>query len=96
MRILFVHNFYQHAGGEDQVFLAEKDLMKEHGHEVHSYTVNNDNINSLWTKINTTINLSYSTKSKKNFSIALKKINPDIVHCHNFFPRLTPSIIDAC
>ena len=96
MRILFVHNFYQHAGGEDQVFLAEKDLMKEHGHEVHSYTVNNDNINSLWTKINTTINLSYSTKSKKNFSIALKKINPDIVHCHNFFPRLTPSIFDAC
>ena len=96
MRILFVHNFYQQAGGEDQVFLAEKDLMKEHGHEVHSYTVNNDNINSLWTKINTTINLSYSTKSKKNFSIALKKINPDIVHCHNFFPRLTPSIFDAC
>ena len=96
MRILFVHNFYQQAGGEDQVFLAEKDLMKEHGHEVHSYTVNNDNIHSIWTKINTAINLSYSSNSRNKFSIELKKIKPDIVHCHNFFPLLTPSIFDAC
>lgn len=96
MRILFVHNFYKHAGGEDQVFWAEIDLMKSHGHDVHSYTVDNDTINSLWTKINTTLHLSYSSKSKKNFSITLKKINPDIVHCHNFFPLLTPSIFDAC
>ncbi len=96
MRILFVHNYYQHTGGEDQVFLAEKNLMNGRGHEVHSYTVNNDNVHSIWTKINTAINLSYSSNSKNIFSIELKKVKPDIVHCHNFFPLLTPSIFDAC
>jgi len=93
---LFVHNYYQRAGGEDQVFLAEKDLMKGRGHDVYSYTVNNDNIHSIWTKIITAINLSYSSYSKNLFSMELKKVKPDIVHCHNFFPLLTPSIFDAC
>jgi glycosyltransferase involved in cell wall biosynthesis len=96
MKILFVHNYYKFSGGEDQVFIAEMNLMKTHGHEVYSYSVNNDKINSVFAKIHTAVNLAYSTKSKNEFSKILNEFNPDIVHCHNFFPRLTPSIFDAC
>ena len=39
---------------------------------------------------------SYSRSSKKKLSKTLSEINPDIVHVHNFFPLLTPSIYDAC
>lgn len=96
MKILFVHNFYQLAGGEDQVFWAEQALMKENGHDVYAYTVNNDTIQSLSSKFKAAYNLNYSKSSKKLFATHLAKVNPDIVHCHNFFPLLTPSIFDAC
>jgi len=96
MRILFVHNYYQQAGGEDQVFLAEQDLMRKFGHDVHEYTVRNDTIQSCQSKIKIAISLKYSNDSKKTFADILLKTIPDIVHCHNFFPLLTPSIFDAC
>jgi len=28
------HNYYQHPGGEDQVFAAESRLLEERGHTV--------------------------------------------------------------
>ena len=96
MRILYVHNFYQFAGGEDQVFWAEQALMKENGHDVYEYTVNNNNIQSLYSKFKAALNLKYSKASKILFETHLLTIKPDIVHCHNFFPLLTPSIFDAC
>jgi len=96
MKILFVHNFYQHAGGEDQVLKAEMDLMKSHGHHVESYTVHNDQIQSKWDKIKIAWRLPYSPSSYVRFTELLKQMKPDVVHCHNFFPRLTPSIFDAC
>jgi len=34
MRIVFVHERYQQAGGEDPIFAAESDLMEEFGHSV--------------------------------------------------------------
>jgi|TARA_B100000959_G_scaffold151852_1_gene159203 glycosyltransferase involved in cell wall biosynthesis len=96
MRILFVHNYYQQSGGEDQVFLAEQDLMKNHGLDVHQYVVHNYTLQTIQSRIKTALNLVYSKESKISFSNYLAEINPDIVHCHNFFPLLTPSIFDAC
>jgi hypothetical protein len=47
MRILLAHNFYQHAGGEDEVFRTESALLRERGHEVHEFTLHNDAINNM-------------------------------------------------
>ena len=44
MRVLQVHNFYQQAGGEDQVFAAEHDLLTARGHRVTQYTAHNDSL----------------------------------------------------
>lgn len=96
MKILFVHNYYQHAGGEDQVLKAEMNLIKSHGHKVEAYTVHNDQIQSTWGKLKIAWYLPYSQSSYSRFSETLKKVKPDVVHCHNFFPLLTPSIFDAC
>ena len=51
MRILVVHNYYQEPGGEDEVFAAETELLKGHGHSVTAFTLHNDDIkkrNPLW------------------------------------------------
>ena len=34
MNVLLVHNFYQQAGGEDQTFADEGQLLEKHGNTV--------------------------------------------------------------
>jgi glycosyltransferase involved in cell wall biosynthesis len=97
MKILFVHNFYQQAGGEDAVLAAEMALLKQQGHEVELWSLDNKDIPSgLAGKVRVAINTVYSSASRR---IAREKIvgfRPDVVHVHNFFPLISPSIYDAC
>ncbi len=47
MRVLICHNFYQQPGGEDQIFLAEANLLRRFGHDVETLSVHNDQVKSL-------------------------------------------------
>lgn len=96
MKILLVHNYYKEAGGEDRVVQLEKELLERHGHDVTTYYRSNDEIKGLWKIAKTLIQLSYSKKSKREFCEILKQTKPDVVHIHNFFMVITPSIVDAC
>jgi len=96
MRVLQVHNYYQIPGGEDVVVEAEKLLLEEHEHCVRQFTRHNDTIKGLSQKIKVFFSTHYSARSRKEFSRELKSFSPDIVHIHNFFPLITPSILDAC
>lgn len=92
---MLVHNYYQQSGGEDGVVENEKRLLQENGHEVYLSSVSNDSIVGFRKKIQTAINVSYSSEGKKRISEDIDKFRPDIVHVHNFFPVLTPSIYDS-
>jgi len=96
MKILQVHNQYQHAGGEDSVVQMEKELLEHYGHEVDQFFVDNNHIKGLKEKIRVALSTHYSNESKKIMMEQLDRYKPDIVHVHNFFPRLTPSVFDAC
>jgi len=96
MKILFVHNRYQHAGGEDSVLDAEMALMSKNGHVVTLSLQENDAINSFSSKLKTFLYVAYSNFYKQWMTGEINKYKPDIVHVHNFFPLLTPSIYDAC
>ncbi len=92
MKILIVHNRYQtnNIGGEDIVYENElKSLQKILGNEnVFSYEVCNDDIN----KIGLIFNIWFCKKHYQNIKDMVKNNNIDIVHVHNFFPLLTPSV----
>ena len=45
MKILFVHNRYQQAGGEDNVVTAEAKLLADQGHDVELWSVDNKDRN---------------------------------------------------
>jgi len=96
MKILFVHNEYQIKGGEDSVLEHEMNLLKDNSHEVFLYTLSNKSIKNIFHKIWTLLNVHYSYSSKNNISKFIQKVKPDIVHVHNFFPLITPSVFDAC
>ena len=97
MKILFIHNYYQYAGGEDNVVAAELKLLTAHGHQVELWSLDNKDLPSgLPSKIRTALNTTYSTRSKAIALTKLEAFKPDVVHVHNFFPQLSPSIYDAC
>lgn len=95
-RVLILHNHYQQAGGEDVVVANEETLLRKHGHEVYLHSVSNDSIQGLWSKVVTAWKTHYSGWGRWEAVRIIEKTRPDVVHVHNFFPLLTPSVYDAC
>lgn len=97
MKVLLVHNRYQQAGGEDNVVAAEAKLLSDHGHGIELWSVeNNDLPTGLTGKIKTALTTSYSPSSLTIARDKLRRFQPDVVHVHNFFPQISPSVYDAC
>ena len=96
VRILLVHNYYQQRGGEDVAVEQELDLLQRKGHETQLYAVTNDDIRGLWRKAATAAFVVYNPATKTAMARKLSAFRPDIVHVHNFFPQLSPSVFDAC
>ena len=95
-KVLMVHNFYQIGGGEHTVFKNEVELLRENGHEVIEYTRSNDELKTSKLKLVllplTTI---WSWKTFWEVRRIIKKEKIDIVHCHNTFPLISPSVYYA-
>lgn len=95
-KILMVHNFYLIGGGEHTVFKNEVELLIEHGHEVIEYTRSNEEIkNSKIKLLFLPLTTIWSIKTYFEVRKIIKKNNIDIVHCHNTFPLISPSVYYA-
>jgi glycosyltransferase involved in cell wall biosynthesis len=96
MKIVAVHNRYLMAGGEDQVFESETRLLRERGHEVTQLEEQNTYPDTLRQKIGMAVDSLWSRNWYRKLRALLREVQPDIVHVHNFFPRISPSIYYAC
>lgn len=74
----------------------EQALCASRGHEVHLLETSSAHINGIWTKARTSLTSIYSSGSRRAVTKALSEIKPDVVHVHNFFPTLSPSVYFAC
>lgn len=95
MRVLAVHNRYQQPGGEDAVFSAEADLLRAAGHQVEILEVSNDEIVGFVAMTRAAVSAVYNRRSRDAVQAILGTARFDILHVHNFFPKLSPSIFDA-
>lgn len=95
MRILVAHNYYQQAGGEDQVFKAEIALLRQYGHDVYVFTAHNDRMDGL-NKLKQAQVTLWSRRSQSELSTVIRKFQPDIAHFHNTFMVMSPSVYSAC
>lgn len=96
LRILLVHNRYKLRGGEDSVFEAERDMLVAAGHNVHIYEVTNDTISENTSKFKLFIDTIWNKSSYKKALEIINEFKPDVVHSHNTFPLISPSIYYAC
>jgi glycosyltransferase involved in cell wall biosynthesis len=98
MNILLVHNAYQQWGGEDTVFEQELALLRDAGHRVATYRRSNQEIEQYGpvNRLAMVKNTVWSEASRRDFALVLKHEKPDLVHVHNTFLVISPSIYWAC
>lgn len=95
MRVLLVHNYYQQAGGEDQVFQAESDLLKSNGQQVWHYTLNNEQIGEM-SAIALLGKTLWNQQVYRELRSLIQKQQIQIAHFHNTFPLISPAAYYAC
>jgi glycosyltransferase involved in cell wall biosynthesis len=98
MKILVAHTYYQQAGGEDTVFAQEVDMLRREGHEVVTYTRSNNEIQQYGVvdKLMLFPNTIWSSASRADFGAVLDRERPELVHFHNTFMVMSPSVYAAC
>ena len=96
VRVLIVHNAYRQRGGEDSVVAAEAALLESHRHSIYRFHADNAGIRGPWGAVRAAIACTYSARTRRELSCVIRDFRPDIVHVHNFFPLLSPSLYDAC
>ena len=98
MRVLLAHNFYRSSApsGENKVVDLEYDLLLKNGIEVIPFFKNSDTIkNSSIGTIKAGLETVWNVNSRKAFLETIERYKPDIVHLHNNFPIISPSIFAA-
>lgn len=91
MKILLCHNRYRQPGGEDRVFESERLVLAGNGFQVRSLELSNDDIGSHGT-IPAFLGSLWSYPSYRKALQIIREFKPDVVHIHNFFAALSPSI----
>lgn len=91
IKILLVHNAYRQRGGEDSVVDAELSLLRSRGHEVETYFRHNDEIVSI-SPIAAARQTVWSSGTTHDVAELIFRFRPDIIHVHNTFPLISPSL----
>jgi len=78
------------------MFETISSMLRHKGHKIFIFKRKSGNIKGLWRKICAFTKSIYSSSAKKEFSTILKREHPDVVHVHNLYPLISPSVLVAC
>lgn len=90
MKILSLHNAYLQPGGEDRVFEDEAALLREYGHQVLMVQRHNQEIQDKG-RLRAGLATIWSRSGYKQIDCLIREFQPDLVHCHNLFPLISPA-----
>jgi len=94
MKILVVHNRYQIRGGEDESFEVEVNTLRGAGHDVVTYTQDNERVERIG-RVRTAVRTVWSQQTYREVRRVLADENIGLVHVQNFFPLISPSVYYA-
>lgn len=109
MRILLANKYNFPKGGADKYYLFLKDAWEKAGHKVAVFAMEHpDNLPSPWSKyfvsnidfhgsfkdkLRSPGRIIYSFEAKRKFAALLDDFKPDIVHFHNIYHQISPSVL---
>jgi glycosyltransferase involved in cell wall biosynthesis len=97
LRVLQVYNEYRSHGGEDAVVHLEAELLRQHGHQVELLRVSTKELDGAgFLRLAAAgFGTAWSLRGYSMMKKAITRFSPDIVHVHNTFPLLSPSVFWA-
>ena len=99
MKILLVHNFYGSSApsGENTAYLAERELLKGHGHDIIEFTRHSDEIreSGLSGTLRGAFGTPWNPFCVRDIRRFIERERPDVMHAHNTFPLLSPAVFRA-
>lgn len=93
-RVLLMHERYRERGGEDRVFEQEVALLRSFGVDVVTDVSDNRDIDGEG-DLALALRALWSPSSYRRVRRLLRGSDVDILHVHNSFPLLSPSVYDA-
>lgn len=94
MKILVAHNAYHYRGGEDTQVDAELALLRRHGHEVVLYRRDNAELAAL-DPLRAATDTLWSQRTLHELRDLSANFKPELIHAHNTFPLISPSLYEA-
>ncbi len=91
MKILIAHARYSQPSGEEAVIDAQERALLARGHAVVRYEVSNDGLSAL----SMATRSLWSRSAARDIGAVMDRENPDVLHVHNNFQQLSPSIYGA-
>jgi glycosyltransferase involved in cell wall biosynthesis len=98
VKIILVHCHYQQPGGEDVVFELERRLLESAGHQVVVFRRSNREVDA-YPGVKRLVLIQkavWNDDVRREFAELLRTEKPEIVHIHNTWVMISPSIYSAC
>ena len=97
MRVCIIHNCYGSFSGEEAVVEGTKRLLREKGHEVVEFVRSSADIRGMrFGKARAFFSGVYSWSARRRMRELLRAARPDVVHVHNVYPLISPSVLVEC
>ncbi len=98
MKVLQLYNQYRSKfGGEDVVVESTRAIIEKNGGEALLFQRSSRGMDeSLSGKFRAFANGFYSPSSRRDLDAVLREERPHVVHAHNLYPMLSPSVLLAC
>lgn len=91
MKVLVVHNAYRQRGGEDAVAEAEIELLRQQGHSVWVYRRSNVELDQI-APASAALQTFWSRRTLRELQTLIADAAIELVHVHNSFPLVSPSV----
>ncbi|MBF0285296.1 MAG: glycosyltransferase family 4 protein [Magnetococcales bacterium] len=95
MRLLLVHNRYRQRGGEDRAFDLERQALLDAGVTVESFLRDNDGDLPDAPGLASALGAIWSPAAFRALGATMDRFRPEVIHAHNLFPLISPSLYDA-
>lgn len=111
MRVVLVNKFLHDKGGAERAVLTLGAELERHGHEVFYFgmahphnAVRGEHVELVrWRdyhegglrRLRDAAGMLYSFGARRHFARFLQRVHPQVVHFHNVYHQLTPSVVDA-
>jgi len=97
MRIAIVHNAYGRPSGEETVVETQTALLQARGHKIVRFQRSSAEIETMpLGKARAFFTGIHNPAARRAFARFLDREQPDVIHIHNLFPLISPSILTEC